>query len=116
MSGRGQFHLALVIQRSSGPAVPIEQPDSEVFVETQSAGQFFLEGLGNRLGHGGIKRWSASARPFRAARFANAPLHPKSPAPLPSCSFSEARGRVHREKSASQYSFSDRTPRLPPSR
>src|SRR5437773_2442547 len=98
MSGRGHFHLALVIQRSSGPAVPIEQSDSEVFVETQSAGQFSLEGLGNTLGHGGIKRRSASAQPSRAKHFADARLHPKSAAPLRSCSFSEARGRVHRGK------------------
>src|SRR2546427_832013 len=113
MSGRGQFHLALVIQRSSGPAVPIEQADSEVFVETQSTGQFFLKSLGNTLGHGGIKRRSASVRPSRAKRFVDARLHPKSAAPLRACSFSEARGRVHPGKRASQYWYRDRTPRLP---
>src|ERR1700694_769805 len=113
MGGRRRFQPALAIRRITVPAVPIEQPDSEVFVETQPAEQFFLKRFGNALGHGGIKRRSASLQWFRAERFANGRLRPKFSAPLRSCSFWEARGRVHRGKKASQYSYRDRTPRLP---
>src|SRR5260370_14420347 len=96
MDSRGRFQRALAIQRSNGSAVTIEQADSEVFVETKPVGQFFLQSFANALGHGGIKRRSASVRRFRAKRYANARLPPKSASPLRSCSFSEARGRAPR--------------------
>src|SRR5260370_28133536 len=90
-----RFQPALNIRFSNCSAVAIKQPDSEVFVETQSAGQFFLEVFGNTLGHGGIKRRSVSVQPFPVKRFGAATLHPKSSAPLRSCSFSESRRAGH---------------------
>src|SRR5260370_41461495 len=109
-----RFQPALNIRFSNCSAVAIKQPDSEVFVETQSAGQFFLETFGNVRGHGGIKRRCVSVKPFRAKRFADARLRPKFSAPPRSCSSSEARGRGHRGKKESQYWCPDRTPRLRP--
>src|SRR4029077_5913854 len=103
MGGRWRFYLRFAARRGNGSAGVIEQADSEVFVEAQPAGKFFLERFGNALGHGGIKRRSASARLLRARRFADARPQPKSDGPLRSCSFSEAQGRVRREKRASQY-------------
>src|SRR5260370_28583203 len=107
-----RFQPALNTRFSNCSAVAIKHTDSEVFVETQSAGQFFLKGFGNTIGHGGIKRRSVLVQPFRVKRFADATLHPKSSAPLRSCSFSEAQGRGHRGKKESQYWYPDRTPRL----
>src|SRR5436190_174921 len=100
MVHHGRLQLRLAIRYGSGAAVAIEELDSEVVVEIQPVGQFFLESFGNALGHDGIKRRSASTQPFRAIRFAGARLHPKSAAPLRFWSFSEARGRVHRGKTA----------------
>src|SRR5260370_17505140 len=93
-----RFQAGLHIRFSNCSAVAIKQPDSEVFVETQSAGQFFLKGFGNTLGHGGIKRRSVLVQPLRVKRFADATLHPKSSAPLPPSSFSESQSPRHRAK------------------
>src|SRR6266403_2462616 len=100
MSGRRRFYLVPAVRRSNSSAVAIEQADADVFVKTQPGGEFFLERLGSRLGHDGIKRRNASVQPCHAKRFASERLHPKSFEPLRSCSFSEARGRGHRVRRA----------------
>src|SRR2546430_10228867 len=114
MGHHGLFQLRLAIRYRDGAAVTIEELDSEIVVESQPVGQFFLESFGDALGHGGINRRSASMLLFRAIRFAGEPLHPKPAAPLRFSSFSGAPGRVHHRKTAQRHLCIYRTPRLRP--
>src|SRR2546429_7954917 len=100
MGHHGLFQLRLAMPYGSGAAVAIEELSSEVIVEIQPVGQFFLESFGDALGHDGINRRSASMLLLRAIRFAGARLHPKPAEPLRCCSFSGAPGRVHYGKTA----------------
>src|SRR6266581_8512646 len=53
MGGRRRFQQWFAIGVGNGAAVPVEQADSQVFVETEPVGYFFLESLGNTFSHGG---------------------------------------------------------------